>query len=104
MAQRLVAKLRVDYSQFPGDAGLEALVAHLSDAYPIFRELWQEPQVLGRSEGVSVIHHPKHGVIHLEHTSYMPEGRATLRLVVFAPLDRASAQKVEKVATALERR
>ena len=103
MAQRLVAKLRVDYSQFPGDAGLEALVKELSEAYPIFRELWQEPQVLGRSEGVSVVEHPEHGTIHLEHTSYMPEGRATLRLVVFAPLDRISAQKVEKVATALER-
>jgi transcriptional regulator with XRE-family HTH domain len=98
MARRLVAKLRVDYSQFPGDTGIEALVAELAGEYPTFRDLWGSVEVSGRSEGQSVAHHPKLGDISLEHTSFMPEGRPTLRLVMFAPADADSAEKLTRLA------
>lgn len=98
MANRLVAKLRVDYSQFPGDTGLESLVAELSEKFPIFRNLWATSEVTARSEGISLFQHAKHGPITLEHTSYMPEGRPTLRVVIFAPYDDDSTDKVEKIA------
>jgi len=101
MARRLVAKLRVDYSQFPGDAGIEALVNELGAEFPIFRELWNSVEVSGRSEGQSVVHHPDVGDIALEHTSFVPEGRPTLRLVMFAPADKESADKLAKLAETL---
>jgi transcriptional regulator with XRE-family HTH domain len=98
MAHRLVARLRVDYSQFPGDAGLDKLVTEMRDEFPVFRNLWGTSEVAARSEGISVTRHSKFGTITFEHTSYMPEGRPTLRLLMFAPHDEASAKKVEKVA------
>jgi len=98
MAHRLVARLRVDYSQFPGDPGLDRLVAELSEEFPIFRELWSTSEVAARSEGISATRHPRHGLITFEHSSYMPEGRPTLRLIMFAPYDAASAETVEQVA------
>lgn len=98
MARRLLAKLRVDYSQFPEDPGLEALISELSDSCPIFRKLWGSPEVSGRSEGVNVIRHPRLGGISFEHTSYVPEGTPTLRVVIFAPKDADSAAKVERLA------
>jgi transcriptional regulator with XRE-family HTH domain len=39
-ARRLLAKFRVDYSQAPGDAGFEELIADLSASCPIFDRLW----------------------------------------------------------------
>lgn len=101
MAHRLVARLRVDYSQFPGDAGLDRLVTELSEDFPIFRELWGTSEVAARSEGLSVTRHSRFGPITLQHTSYMPEGRPTLRLIMFAPHDADSARKVEQVAAGI---
>ena len=101
MARRLIGKLRVDYSQFPGDPGLEALVAELSDDYPLFRELWKSPDLQARSEGISVRQHATHGPIRLEHSSYMPEGAQTLRVVIFAPCDKASENALASIAGSL---
>ncbi len=97
MARRLVAKLRIDYSQFPGDPGLEKLVADLKRDFSVFRELWATPEVEARSEGVSVLDHPVGGAMRLQHSSYVPEGCPTLRLVMFAPLDAESSKALQTV-------
>lgn len=103
MARRLVGKLRVDYGQFPGDPGLEDLVDDLTAKYPLFRELWKTPDLQARSEGVSVIRHSRHGAIRLEHSSYMPEGAPTLRVVIFAPCDVASEKALTAIAADLKK-
>ena len=97
MAHRVVAKLRVDYSQANGDPEFEALIEELNENSPTFRAAWKTPEVMGRSYGINVVRHPTHGKIAFEHTSYVPEGHPTLRLVMFVPRDAESTAKVEAI-------
>jgi transcriptional regulator with XRE-family HTH domain len=107
MARRIVAKFRVDYSQMPGDPACEQLIADLAARSPIFKRLWSNSEVIGRSEAVAF--HPRYGGMTFEHTSYVPEGAPTLRVVIYVPYDQASAEKlaaarVEGAAPTLARR
>ncbi len=98
MARRVLAKLRVDYSQSAGDPAFEDLIEELGEICPPFREFWRSPEITSRSEGIHLLRHPQLGGITFEHTSYVVEGAPTLRVVVFAPHDTASAAKVERLA------
>jgi hypothetical protein len=95
MAQRVLSKFRVDYSQTPNDPAFEELIADLEESCPIFRRLWNGSEVIGRSEAVA--YHPQLGGLMFEHSSYVPEGSPTLRLIVFVPYDTATAIKVGAV-------
>jgi transcriptional regulator with XRE-family HTH domain len=98
MARRILAKFRVDYSQVPGDAAFEELIAELAARCPIFRRLWSSAEVSARSEGVA--YHPRFGGMTFEHSSYVPEGSPTLRLVIFVPYDEPSKAKVRTLLAA----
>jgi transcriptional regulator with XRE-family HTH domain len=91
-ARRVLSKFRVDYSQYPDDPAFEELIAELAARCPIFRRLWNSPEVTGRSEAVA--YHPQLGGMTFEHSSYVPEGSPTLRVVIFVPHDDMSAAKV----------
>ena len=100
MARRITAKLRVDYSQAAGDPSFDALIEEMSEASPIFRELWRSPEIRTRSEGVHLLRHPQLGGITFEHTSYVVEGVPSLRVVIFAPHDAESARKIAQIGLA----
>ncbi len=102
MARRITAKLRVDYSQAAGDSSFDALIEEMSEASPMFRELWRSPEIRTRSEGVHLLKHPQLGGITFEHTSYVVEGVPSLRVVIFAPHDAESARKVAQIARQTE--
>jgi transcriptional regulator with XRE-family HTH domain len=95
MARRVLAKFRVDYSQFTGHPDFEVLIGELESSSEAFRRLWNSSEVVGRSE--AIVRHPQLGGITLEHTSFMPEGSPNLRLVVYTPYDDASAAKIDAV-------
>jgi transcriptional regulator with XRE-family HTH domain len=92
MARRGLSKFRVDYSQNPGNPAFEELVAGLTAESAMFRRLWNSPEVMTRLENVG--HYPHLGGTSFEVSSYMPEGRSTLRLVVYTPLDEQTTEKV----------
>jgi transcriptional regulator with XRE-family HTH domain len=92
MARRVLSKFRVDYSQTPDDPSFEALINELAERCPIFRRLWNSAEVVGRSEAIA--HHPQLGGMTMEHSSYVPEGSPTLRVVIFVPYDEQSAAKI----------
>ncbi|HUF71727.1 MAG TPA: helix-turn-helix transcriptional regulator [Gammaproteobacteria bacterium] len=100
MAQRVLAKFRVDYSQFSGEHEFEVLIDELEQESEVFRQLWNSPEVRGHSEGV--VEYPQHGGLKLEHTSYVPEGASGLRLVIYAPHDEVTAGKLERIKRELE--
>jgi hypothetical protein len=100
MARRVVAKLRVDFSQSNADPEFEALIEELNSISPMFQRAWKSPEVMGRSQGINVVRHPKLGRISFEHTSYVPEGHAALRVVIFIPRDAESAAKLAKIREA----
>jgi transcriptional regulator with XRE-family HTH domain len=94
-ARRVLSKFRVDYSQYCDDPAFDELIAGLNKDSAIFRELWNTPEVMNRSEAVA--YHPQLGGLWFEHTSYVPEGSPTLRLVIFVPHDAETAAKVAAV-------
>jgi transcriptional regulator with XRE-family HTH domain len=93
MARRVLSKFRVDYSQTAESFDFKTLIAELTARCPAFRRLWQSADVMTRVEGVA--HYPQLGGINFEHSSYVPEGRATLRLVTYVPFDAESKARVE---------
>ena len=98
-ARRILSKFRVDYSQYSDDPAFDALINGLHRDSALFRELWNSPEVMNRSEAVA--YHPQNGGMWFEHTSYLPEGSPTLRLVIFVPHDEATAAKVAAARDAL---
>ncbi|HUL81901.1 MAG TPA: helix-turn-helix transcriptional regulator [Gammaproteobacteria bacterium] len=92
IARRVLSKFRVDYSQTPDSAAFEELVAELTEKSPTFRRLWNSPEVMSRLAGVG--RYPHLGGISFEHSSYVPEGSPTLRLVIYTPHDRQTAEKI----------
>jgi hypothetical protein len=91
MARRVLSKFRVDYSQSAAEPAFEELIAELTQTSPIFRRLWNSPEVTGRSEAVA--YYPRLGLT-FEHSSYVPEGSPFLRVVIYAPYGEESAAKV----------
>jgi transcriptional regulator with XRE-family HTH domain len=92
MARRVLSKFRVDYSQTPDHPAFEDLVVELTARSAVFRRLWNSADVMSRSEGVG--QYPHLGGVKFEHSSYVPEGSPTLRLVVYVPHDKESAEKI----------
>ncbi len=92
MARRVLSKFRVDYSQSPDNPAFEKLIEELAARSPIFRRLWNSPEVMNRSEGVG--RYPHLGGVSFEHSSYVPEGSPMLRLVIYVPYDSQSAEKI----------
>jgi hypothetical protein len=100
MARRVLSKFRVDYSQTPDDPSFEQLIEELDEHCPIFRKLWNNPEVLGRSEAVA--NHPALGGITFEHSSYVPEGFPTLRVLIFVPYNEQAISKVRELRDEVE--
>jgi transcriptional regulator with XRE-family HTH domain len=95
MVRRLLAKFRVDYSQARDDPAFEELIADLDASSPVFRRYWNLAEVVGKHEAVVTL--PQISDITFEHSSYVPEGSANLRLVIFAPHDEASTLRLREV-------
>lgn len=94
MARRVLAKLRVDYSNSDNDPKFEALIRKLETASPTFRRMWRTPEINVKSLGVHRFIHERFGEIGFEHTSYEPAGHPTLRLVLCTPADERTRQHV----------
>jgi hypothetical protein len=50
------------------------------------------------NRSAAIAYHPQLGGLWFEHTSYVPEGSPTLRLVIFVPHDEQTAAKVAAAA------
>jgi transcriptional regulator with XRE-family HTH domain len=101
MARRVLAKLRVDYSKSGDDPKFEALIRRLNTVSPLFRRVWRTPEINVRSYGIHRFRHPQYGDLVFEHTSYVPEGHPTIRIVVCMPNDAVTRQAVAQVAAGL---
>jgi transcriptional regulator with XRE-family HTH domain len=100
MARRILAKLRVDYGLANDDPAFDAMIEELNETCPAFRQYWRAPEITGRSEGVHVERLPQGDEITFAHSSYVVEGAPTLRTVIYAPYDLASAEKLSRIVGA----
>lgn len=85
MGRRLIGRLRYDFSRCPDDPKFEALIHRLLALSPAFRKLWRMPDVALRAYGPHTFNHPRFGEMTFEHTSYIPDGYPTIRVVVCTP-------------------
>ena len=98
MARRMLAKLRVDYSKSGDDPRFEALIRRLEILSPVFRRVWRSPEINIRSYGIHRFRHPQFGELAFEHTSYVPDGHPTVRVVLCSPDDEATRRAVAHVS------
>jgi transcriptional regulator with XRE-family HTH domain len=97
LAQRILAKLRVDYSQIGDDPGFEAMIRRLDETSPLFHRLWHAPDINLGSLGINRFTHPIHGELAFEHTSAMPDGHPKLRIVLCRPANEATRRVTERL-------
>jgi transcriptional regulator with XRE-family HTH domain len=97
IARRVLAKVRLDYSQSADDPAFDRLIEELTAVCPIFHRLWRSSEIVNCSEGVYTTSYPDIGEIAFEHTSYTIEGSAHLRLLLFCPADAASGRNLTRL-------
>jgi hypothetical protein len=97
MARRVLAKLRVDYSKSGDDPRFQALIRRLEMLSPVFRRVWRAPEINIRSYGIHRFRHPQYGDLAFEHTSYVPDGHPTVRVVLCTPDDDVTRRAVAQV-------
>jgi hypothetical protein len=101
MAQELIAKFRVDFSQCAGDPALEKLIAELKQTVPGFERLWKRAELATSLRGRSIIQHQELGELSFDRSSYVPEGSSFLRVLMFIPRDASTAATVTSIARSL---
>ena len=97
VAQRVLAKMRVDYSRAGNDPKFEALVRRLESISPQFRRMWRSADINVGSLGAYSFEHPVHGRLLFEHTSYVPVRHPTLRVTLCVPMDETSRLVLEAI-------
>jgi transcriptional regulator with XRE-family HTH domain len=95
MARRMLAKLRVHYSQAGNDPKFDALLQRLDAASPLFQRLWHSPDIHVGAYGVYRFVHAMFGMLAFDHTSYVPDGQPGLRVTICMPHDAATRQVIE---------
>jgi transcriptional regulator with XRE-family HTH domain len=91
-AQRMVARLRFDYSRCSDDPRFESLVRRLNTVSTLFNRLWRRPEFSLRAYGIHRFNHPQYGELAFEHTSCVPDGHPGMRVVIGAPANAAAGR------------
>lgn len=97
IVKRLTARLKWDYSRAAKTEFFEALIGEMAQRSEIFRQYWEDPDVVAHFEGIHSADVPGIGEIVFHHTSYAIEQAPSQRLVLFAPNDGESAARLRKL-------
>jgi transcriptional regulator with XRE-family HTH domain len=99
-APRLVAKMRTAMAADVADPGWQLLVDLLHEHSPEFRELWQRHDVAPIDNMRKVMHHEDVGTLHTEVVHTWLAGERATRLTVYTPMDEATGQAFQRLASA----
>jgi len=97
MARRILAKLRVHYSNAGDDPKFEAMIRRLENTSPVFRRIWRAPEINVGSYGMHRFLHAQLGELTFENCTFVPDGHPTLRMVLCTPCDEHTRQAIAKV-------
>ena len=97
MGRRLTARFKWDYSRTTKPEVFEAIISEMTEQSELFREVWQESDILPYFEHINTADMPGVGEISFRHTSYAIEGSPGQRLILFAPLDEISVERLAKL-------
>lgn len=97
-ARYVVAAFRADVARSGAADQVQALVDELSRLSPEFRMIWAENEVGGSYTGAfKSIRHPRVGVLKLEYTAFVVEGRQDLEMVVYNPATDEDVARVQQL-------
>ncbi len=102
LARFVVAAFRADVARAGAGSEVSKLVEELSAVSANFERLWQENDVRVHGDGVKRLKHPKLGTIDLEYSAFAVDGRPDLGLVIYNPVDPATAAEIRKLASEKE--
>jgi transcriptional regulator with XRE-family HTH domain len=95
VARFVVAVFRADAARAGASANVDAFVLDLRRRSPEFDAFWQdERDVRAYGEGTKQLHHPVAGLLAMEYSSFVVDGRPDLSMVIYNP---ATPQDVEQV-------
>ena len=96
IARFVVGAFRADVARAGANnsAAVTKLVAELSRASAEFEALWQDNDVVTHGEGVKRIHHPDAGLLAMEFSSFLVEGRPELGMIIYNPASPADADRL----------
>lgn len=94
VARHMVSVFRADTARIGATQSVQEFVADLVAQSPEFADFWNDRQIGGSEEGIKKLHHPVHGHLELEYSSFGVAGRPDLAMMVYAPLDREQAERI----------
>jgi transcriptional regulator with XRE-family HTH domain len=99
-AQDVLARFRLDYGRYAGDADFLQLVERLTAVSPEFARWWPRLDVLPQSEGRKQYNHSVAGLIVAEHFTWSMTDNPDLRITIFSPADPKSMARMRALVTA----
>jgi transcriptional regulator with XRE-family HTH domain len=107
VARFVVAAFRADAARAGATKKVKLLVDELSRRSPEFEAMWRDNDVSSYGEGSKDIRHPVVGLIALEYSAFVVDGRPDLSMVIYNPATPADADRIRKLvgsqATAFRR-
>jgi len=107
VARFVVAAFRADAARAGAAKKVKLLVDELFQRSPEFEAMWRDNDVSSYGEGSKHIRHPVAGLIALEYSAFVVDGRPDLGVVIYNPATSADADRIRKLvgsqATAFRR-
>lgn len=103
-ARSMLARFRVEYGRNQKDPRFLTLIERLRGASPSFRAWWPQHDVTVRNEKPKRFTSPGVGELELDQTVLLLEDAPQMRIVIYAPANRDSAEKVLLLTRAWQQR
>jgi len=98
VARFVVGSFRADATRAGAGAEITQLVEELCRISPEFEALWRDNDIVAaHGEGVKRLRHPEIGLIELEFSVFAVDGRPELGMIVYNPVTRADAERIQSL-------
>ncbi len=94
VARMVVSAFRADAARAGAASEVTDLVEELCQASPEFEALWRENDVNFHGDGLKKLHHPILGLVEMEYSVFVVEGRPDLSLFIYNPVDPVVADRI----------
>lgn len=101
VAGYIVAVFRAEAARAGASADMQVLAEQLCAASPDFARMWGDNAVQYSGEGIKRIRHPVAGLLGLEYSTFLVEGRPDLALLVYHPATPTDAEAIRSLMAAL---
>jgi transcriptional regulator with XRE-family HTH domain len=103
-ARFVVAAFRRDAARAGAAHSVQALVEEMCESSPEFAALWRDQEVREHGEGTKYLRHPEAGLMAMEYSAFIVDGRPDLSMVIYHPATPDDAERVRRLVRASEER